>query len=373
MTKILLVGAGGYAHVYLDFLLDNGNDDIVLEGIVEKYIDNCPRKDDLLSNGIPVYSDMEAFYENHSADLAIICTPTFLHSEQSIYALSKGSYVLCEKPVAPTVRGAEAMLEAEKKYNRWIAIGYQWSYSDAIQAFKKDVISGVLGKPVSFKTAVSWPRNLDYYNRGVGWAGKVQKDGVLILDSIASNACAHYIHNMFFVLGHEMDTSLEAAEVDAVLLRANNIENFDTCSLNIVTSDGTKNYFIASHAAEMKKGPIFEYTFEKAKVIFEDEGEREIKAVFADGREKSYGNPFADVLKKLKDCIYAVNNSTVPICTVKTAIPHTKLINRLYEEFEVSNFPEDIVCFSEEEKRVFVNGLYEKMYEAYDKGEMLNF
>jgi len=58
---------------------------------------------------------MENFYNEHEADLAIISTPPFLHCKQSVYALSKGSYVLCEKPIAPTVEDAEAMIEAEKK------------------------------------------------------------------------------------------------------------------------------------------------------------------------------------------------------------------------------------------------------------------
>ena len=72
MTKILLVGAGGYAHVYLNFLLDNEDKSIVLEGVVEKYLDTCPSKDELIAHGIPIYTDMESFYAEHTADLAII-------------------------------------------------------------------------------------------------------------------------------------------------------------------------------------------------------------------------------------------------------------------------------------------------------------
>ncbi len=371
MTKILLVGAGGYAHVYLNFLLDNEDKSIVLEGVVEKYLDTCPSKDELIAHGIPIYTDMESFYAEHTADLAIICTPTFLHSSQSICALSHGSYVLCEKPVAPTVKEAEAMMEAEEKYGKWIAIGYQWSYSDEIQHLKRDILDGVFGKPLSFKTAVSWPRNKDYYGRGVGWAGRVSRDGVMILDSIASNACAHYVHNMFFLLGNEMNISAEAEELDAVLLRANDIENFDTCSLKMVTNDGTKLYFIASHAAESKRGPEFEYRFENATVLFTESDEKEIKVIFRDGREVSYGDPFSDVIKKLKDCIFAVNNSSVPICTVKTAFPHTKLIERLYRDFEVHDFPKDLIRFSEEDNRVYVEGLYKELYDAYGEEDML--
>ena len=77
--KILLVGAGGYGSGYVKELLKRNNKDIVFEGIVEPYFDNCKMKEEILSAKIPVYSAMSDFYANHDADLAIISTPTFLH------------------------------------------------------------------------------------------------------------------------------------------------------------------------------------------------------------------------------------------------------------------------------------------------------
>ena len=38
-----------------------------------------------------------------------------------------------------------------------VAIGYQWSFSDAIQKLKADVIAGIFGKPRRLKTLVLWP------------------------------------------------------------------------------------------------------------------------------------------------------------------------------------------------------------------------
>jgi hypothetical protein len=64
-----------------------------------------------------------------------------------------------------------------------------------------------------------------YYQRSF-WSGRIKDDnGNWILDSVASNATAHYIHNMFYVLGNEVDKSAVPVEVAAELYRANNIEN----------------------------------------------------------------------------------------------------------------------------------------------------
>lgn len=368
--KILLVGAGGYARLYVQLMLENKDPDLKLEGIVEKYFDTCPLKEEIEKANIPVYETMEEFYEKHEADLAVISTPPFLHKEQCILALENGSYVLCEKPVAPTVSEAEEMLEAEKKYGKFIAIGYQWSYSDAIQSLKKDILDGKLGKALSFKTIISWPRDKAYYARGGGWGGRISKDGITILDSIASNACAHYIHNMLFLLGRDMDSSAAPKRLEAECLRANDIENFDTCTIKMHMPGGAELFFAASHAAEKELHPQFVYTFENAVVSFPQGDKSLITAHFADGSEKNYGDPFQNDMKKFHDAVKAVREGTKPVCTVKTAMEHTKLIGNIYENVKIADFPEDMKRL--QDNRVYVEGLFEKLCKAYEDCAMFS-
>lgn len=370
MMKILLVGASGYASNYIRILLNQDSPAIVWEGIVDPFYAACKYRDLIDAANIPVYDTMETFYSRHTADLAIICTPTYLHCEQSICALSHGSSVLCEKPVAPTVKEAEEMLEAERKYGRFIAIGYQWSYSEAIQKLKADILNGVLGKPQRFKTAISWPRNRAYYKRGSGWGGCIRKNGRLVLDSIASNACAHYLHNMLFLLGDTMQTGAMPTEFQAECYRANSIENFDTCCIKMRTASGTQMYFAATHAAYEKRNPEFVYAFEKASVVYSQDECPQIIAHFHDGRQKVYGDPFENDYKKLWDCVDAAKNGTVPICTVKTAIAHVRLIEGIYKTTPIRDFNKEHIYLDSKNDAVYVQGLFEQFYDAY-KNEAL--
>ena len=370
--KILLVGTGGYAVNYVQILLDQRPASVVWEGIVDPFYAMCPLKDQIDAHCIPVYDTMEQFYACHTADLAIICTPTFLHCAQSVCALSHGSNVLCEKPAAPTVDDAQKMMEAEKQYGRFIAIGYQWSYSEAMRKLKEDVLGGLLGEPKMLKTFISWPRSRAYYQRGGGWGGKIRRDGRLVLDSIASNACAHYLHNMLFLLGDDMQTSVDFETVRAECYRANDIENFDTCCIKLTTRKGGELYFAASHAVNTTRNPEFEYAFEKGTVRYAlDEGS-DIVAQFHDGSSKNYGNPFEASFQKLWDCIDAVQHGTVPVCTVKTATPHVRLIEEIYRSIPIENFPQESIFLNEETDGVFVDGLYERLHAAYKAGGMLS-
>ncbi len=366
--KILLVGTGGYADIYVQTLLKD--DGIEWVGAVDPYIDNAPSKEKIEAKNIPVFDDIEDFYGNNSADLVIIATPTYLHCEQSIEALRHGSNVLVEKPVAPTVEEAEQMAEAERKYGRFIAVGYQWSFSDTMLELKKDILNGRFGSPISLKTIVSWPRNKAYYGRGTGWGGKIKKDGRLVLDSIASNACAHYLHNLLFVTGPSLTESATSSDIRAELYRANDIENFDTCTIKFNIRDGAECFYAATHASGKVRNPEFVYEFQNGTVYYAQDKSNEVTAVFKDGSTKNYGDPFRNQVKKLYDCIEAVKTGSTPICTCKTAEEHTKMINCLYENCRIYDFPKEKVYT--ENNTVIVKDLFNDICRAYDEMALLS-
>lgn len=370
--KLLLVGAGGYASNYIGILLNDPTLNVEWEGIVDPYFEACKYKDEIEKLKIPVYNTMDDFYAQHSADLAIISTPTFLHCEHSLCALQHHTNVLCEKPAAPTPEEAQKMLDAEKEYGCFIAIGYQWSYSEAIQLLKKDIINGTLGEPEELKTIISWPRKRQYYKRGSGWGGKISRDGKLVLDSIASNACAHYLHNMLFVLGDTMETSTRIADFQAECYRANDIENFDTCSFRLMTESGVKLYYAATHAAGKNRNPEFVFRFRNAEVVYSSEENPQIIAYFKDGTVKNYGNPSENIFKKLRDSIEAVKQGTRPVCTVETAMPHVQFIYDLYKTTPIHTFAPQYVSLLEEEDTVYVKGLFEQMNQAYDNCQLFS-
>lgn len=372
--KILLVGADGYATAYVDELLNRCPKDVQLVGIVEKYLNNCSKYNEIIESGIPTFETMEDFFKWHSADLAIISTPPFLHCEQSLTAIKNGANVLVEKPLTTNVEEATIMAEYERRYNKFIAVGYQWSFSNAIQELKKDIFTGLLGNPISMKTVICWPRSIDYFNRGSGWGGKLHYNGKLILDSIASNACAHYIHNMLFLLGDSMQSSIQAKIIDAQCLRANNIESFDTCTIHAIAKNNTELFFAASHATEVCKNPQFEYKFSDATVYYsqDDPNCSTIKAVFNDGSQKDYGNPFENDMKKLYDCINAIHNKTVPICTAKTAIRHTEFIVDLFNSTTIKNFNKNKIKYDKQTNSIYVEALYDEIIKCYEDCTLLS-
>lgn len=372
-VKVLTVGAGGFGTTYTRPLLDNlGNGKYEYAGVVE-INDDFPYRDEFEKNNIPVYKTMDAFFAENSADLVIISTPPHFHAEQCIYAVEHGANVLCEKPIAPSYAEAKSICEASKRTGKFIAIGYQHSYAKSILDLKADILSGVLGKPKKLKTIVLWPRDWVYYGRSSGWAGRIKNDnGNLILDSVISNATAHYLHNMLFLLGDEISKTCLPEKYSAELLRANKIENFDTATLRMVAGD-VEIFMVASHAITIWKHPTFEFHFENAVVTYE-RGESNLVATFNDGTVKDYGKPDVDIenCKKLWDAIDAAANGTPLPCVAETAMAHNIIINSLYEQCGIQNFPSELVVNDENDKRTYVKGLDDLLLKAFEEGKMLS-
>ncbi len=202
-VSVVLVGAGGMGFYYLKALLEEFSPLYPhLLGVVEPHPEMSASYKELRKNRISIYPALREFYDVHSeVDLAIIASPMHHHVPQSSQALQRGSHVLCEKPLAATVQDARRLITGSFSSDLWVKIGYQWSFSEAIQGLKKDIIQGRYGRARRLKTLCFWPRDLLYFQRN-DWAGKKKNaDGDWVLDSPANNAMAHFLHNAFYILG----------------------------------------------------------------------------------------------------------------------------------------------------------------------------
>lgn len=344
-VKIALVGVGGYGHMNFQELMRYSHPErFELAGVIDPYFAQAPDKDQLEAMSVPVFETLEAFYgRGYHADLAILSTPIVLHCPQTCEALSHGSYVMCEKPLGATVQEALAMKTARDRTKKWVAIGYQWSFSRTIQRLKADIQKGLLGMPRRLKTMVMWPREHNYYRRN-NWAGARQdRLGRWILDSPINNAVAHYLHNMFYLLGEQVDRSASLQDVQGELYRVNAIENFDTGFLRTVTEQGVEILFYATHACRELIGPRGCYEFENAVVTFA-EPKFEFVVRYRDGREVNYGSPNTDAYGKVCAVIESILDGKPPVCGIEAAMTQTLCMNGLHESVpQIGEVPEELV------------------------------
>jgi len=371
-VSVLMVAIGGYGFHYLKTLLEETQPARCrLAGVVDPMARQSMLWPEVSRLGVPVYAAMEEFYgDGRRADLAVISSPIHWHVPQSVVALSQGSAVLCDKPLGATIQEAQELIRARDRSGLWVMIGYQWSYSAAILALKRDILAGLFGAPRRLSTLCCWPRDNSYYSRN-DWAGTLRDctTGRWVLDSPANNAMAHFLHNLFFVLGPELHLSARPVTVQAEMYRAYPIESCDTAACRARTESGTELLFYASHATERATAPRFRFLFEDAMVACGEDGD-EIVAIDRRGQLKSYGSPDdTPQFFKLSAAIERVRGQGTIVCGPEAALPQTLCLNGMHESVaEIPCFPEALVESAAAPGRRFVRGLGDALLRCYREG-----
>ncbi len=79
-------------------------------------------------NNIYNYQTYERLADNRDVQAVYIALPNSLHAEYTIRGARAGKHVLCEKPMAISVKECEQMIEACERANRKLMIGYRIQY-----------------------------------------------------------------------------------------------------------------------------------------------------------------------------------------------------------------------------------------------------
>lgn len=78
-------------------------------------------------------------------EIVAVCTPVGSHYKLVKQALESGAHVLCEKPLASSVKEAEEIVELAKKRERRLFVDHTFTYTGAVRLIRDLYASGQLG------------------------------------------------------------------------------------------------------------------------------------------------------------------------------------------------------------------------------------
>ena len=93
----------------------------------------------------------------NEVDVVSVCTPAFYHPEVAVLAARHGKHILCEKPIALTLEGADQMIEAAQSNGVKLSVGFQLRRSRRTEELRNLIQGGEIGRPVMFRRNVSAP------------------------------------------------------------------------------------------------------------------------------------------------------------------------------------------------------------------------
>jgi UDP-N-acetyl-2-amino-2-deoxyglucuronate dehydrogenase len=171
------------------------------------------------------YEDYNEMFKDLAIDIVAICTPSGLHARMAIDALKAGKHVLVEKPMALSLREADAMIWAARKAKRKLGVVYPTRFNAAVRELRNAVEASSFGQFTHGSAAVRWNRNDEYYRQSP-WRGTLSLDGGCLM-----NQAIHCIDLLQWMLGPVESVfghtatklrSIEAEDIGIALLKFKN-------------------------------------------------------------------------------------------------------------------------------------------------------
>jgi predicted dehydrogenase len=152
--RVGLIGANGMGWSDLTSFMKMPEVNVVAlcdvdENVLKKRVDELAKQ----NIKVKTYGDYRKMLENKDIDVVIIGTPDHWHCLQMVEACAAGKDVYVEKPIGNSIVECQAMVAAQKRYNRAVQVG-QWQRSvphfvDALEYLR----SGKIGQ---IRTVKAW-------------------------------------------------------------------------------------------------------------------------------------------------------------------------------------------------------------------------
>ena len=197
--KYALIGCGRIAVNHLKAAIANGLD-------VAALCDVRPENIDILLEKVPLegsferYEDYRVMLSEHpELELVSIATESGVHAEIALYCVEHGKHVIIEKPMAMSMKDADAIVEVAARTGLVVSVCQQNRFNVAVQEARRALESGRFGKLSHGSINIRWRREKTYYDQAA-WRGTWASDGGCLF-----NQCIHGVDLLRWMMGDEVD------------------------------------------------------------------------------------------------------------------------------------------------------------------------
>ena len=157
-VKVIVIGCGNMGSSHARAYHKLAGFDLV--GLVDMNPKNRARLSKELG-GIDQFDDFDTALMTKKPDAVSVCTYPGTHAELTLKALEADAHVFCEKPLAPNIEDAQAMVDAAIKHGKKLVLGYILRVHPSWKKFTE--IARGLGKPLVMRM------NLNQQSSGKTW------------------------------------------------------------------------------------------------------------------------------------------------------------------------------------------------------------
>jgi predicted dehydrogenase len=152
VLKVAIMGLGSYANRVAEAMKDCKMARItgLISGTPSKLTD-WRKRYDVPEKNCYNYQNFDAIKNNQDIDVVYVITPNALHHDLVIRVAKAGKHVICEKPMAVNAAEGQEMVDACKKANVQLLVGYRMHFEPKTLEIIRQRNAGDFGKILFFQ------------------------------------------------------------------------------------------------------------------------------------------------------------------------------------------------------------------------------
>ena len=177
--KFGLLGALGYIAPRHIQAINNINAELICVSDLDF---NLAQQKEFHSKNIETLDSLEEmikYHQQHSLDYISICTPNHLHTEQIITCLENNINVICEKPLALSIKDLDKIRKSEFDSSASIFTIMQLRFHESIIQLKEKITSQSLDEKHEVILIYATTRGSEFFS---SWRGSENKSGGILFE-----------------------------------------------------------------------------------------------------------------------------------------------------------------------------------------------
>ena len=194
--RYALIGCGRISPNHIMAAKNNNLEMVAICDIDTKCMEDKVKKFEL-PESVKLYTDYKELLAVEKPELVAVTTESGLHANIAIDCINAGCHVIIEKPIALSIKDADAIIAAAKEKGVKVCVNHQNRFNKSIQKIREAVEKGRFGRMFHGTAHIRWARDWEYYSRAK-WRGTWAQDGGCLM-----NQCIHNIDLLIWMMGGE--------------------------------------------------------------------------------------------------------------------------------------------------------------------------
>ena len=332
--KYALIGCGRIAPNHLEAAINNNLDIVGLCDILDEHIDVLLEKVGVEKNKYRRYTDYKEMLEKERPKLVAIATESGKHAQIALDCLDYGANVIIEKPIALSLKDADAIINKAKEKGLVVCSNHQNRFNKSIQKIRSSIEAGDFGRLFYGTAHIRWNRGKDYYTQAP-WRGTWAQDGGSLM-----NQCIHNIDLLRWMLGDDIvevtaytdnlnHDYIEAEDLGIALVKfKNGAYGIIEGTTDIYPKNLEETLYLFGEKGTVKAGGKSVNILEEWIFEGQEENAEKIKEEYSEMPKNIYGFGHTPLYKNV---IEAINNNTKPLVDAEAGRRALELVLAIYK------------------------------------------